>query len=90
MSNDDLLSQLEQRLIDSEEDKEELQKLIKEIRKLTTEYYPKPLTTQEVCEKYQVSRRTLTRWISAGKLKPVSNIGGNRFDEADIRNLRSD
>jgi excisionase family DNA binding protein len=45
------------------------------------------LTSLEVCELLRVSRRTITRMVKDGRLRPVSNIGRYLFSKEDILDI---
>lgn len=49
------------------------------------------LTTNEACERLYVSRSTLTRWVKAGRLRPVRKLPGRTgsflFRLADVKAL---
>lgn len=46
------------------------------------------LTAQQVCDRLQISRETLRRWIAAGIIRPAITVGGvRRFDPADVRRV---
>ena len=49
---------------------------------------PSLISTTEIVERYGVTRKTLQRWLIAGKIVPVKTLtgrtGAHLFDEADI------
>ncbi len=65
----------------------DLKLLIEELKELMSHYHSKPLSTKEVSLKYQISTRTISRWVASGRLKPISNHGKYLFNEEDIRNI---
>ena len=87
MNETESLLELIKKLEESTSHKEELGSLIEQLKKIMPDYYPKPLSTKDVCEKYQVSTRTVSRWVASGKVKPISNHGKYLFNEIDIRNI---
>lgn len=64
----------------------QLEELKKLITTLLNNTHSKPLTTAEICEKHQISRRTISRKVRSGELVPISNHGKYMFDEGQIRN----
>lgn len=68
--------------------KDDLKLLVDQLKEVMPNYYPKPLSTKEVCEKYQVSGRTVSRWVASGRITPISNHGKYLFDEKDVRKIR--
>ena len=68
--------------------KNELSNLVEQLKEVMPNYYSKPLTTKDVCEKYQVSTRTVSRWVASGKITPISNHGKYLFNEDDVRNVK--
>lgn len=60
---------------------------MKEPEQPTTPY----LSSAQACQRLGIDRSTLTRWVEAGKLKPVVKLRGIRgayvFDAADIDQL---
>ncbi len=49
------------------------------------------LTTPEICKKLRVSRSTLRRWISAGRVQVIRMVGHkNLFDGAAVEAIRNE
>ena len=86
MTNQELLDELAKRLFNSEK-KKELIEITEELKKAIDKYHPKPMSTKEVCEKYQISSRTISRKVAAGLLTPITNYGKYLFNEEDIRRI---
>lgn len=66
---------------------ENLIQVISDFKQEINGAYNRPLSSKEVCEKYQVSSRTISRKVAAGKLTPITNYGKYLFNEENGRKI---
>lgn len=49
------------------------------------------LTSAEVCDRLEINRSTLTRWVAAGRIEPATKMpglrGGFLFEQAEVERL---
>lgn len=52
------------------------------------------LSSAEVCDRLQIERSTLSRWVNAGRIEPAQKLPGIRgaylFTEQSVDTLRAD
>lgn len=66
---------------------EEVRYLRAEVRALHEKANDGLLSCTKAAEKWGVSRRTVTRWIASGKVKPVNSEGHPRFHPEEIQRV---
>lgn len=55
---------------------------------------PELVTSAAVCEELRIDRSTLSRWVAAGRIEPVTKLPGIRgaflFTRADVERVKAE